>query len=321
MKSIIKGTSEIMKKSKYKFLIIFFTNILLFLSIFFIGDFFFFKSEALNYIPDKSYIFTYYKEFLFRDISQKQTEKMLMSELDYHPVKNANSEKNPIVLFGCSFTYGHKIPINSTFHEVLSQYTNRPIYDRSYHGFGVNQMLYQLKNEKLYQIINKKPDYIIYTYIPDHIRRLYMPCLYTIYQYRGAFYKLNKNKKELSLRKNSMLYDRFSIVTFLYTKLFENQYKKDADSLLLTHFWEAKKEVNIHWGEDTKFIILKYFEDSVFNAIQPELEKAGYIIIDRNDLVPFKEFDKNYCLSEIDSHPNAIVWNEITKKLQRVINL
>lgn len=170
----------------------------------------------------------HYGDFAFRKISVKQTNKMIIDgeRIEYHEILNSDSVEKPILIFGCSFAYGYKISIEKTLHKVLAKYTSRPVYDRSYAGWGINQMLYQLSNEKFYEII-PEPEYVIYVYLSDHVRRLYQPCLYSIFQYYGAFYHLVNGK--LMLKKTRIFYDRFNLVARTYDKFFSPYPKKNKE--------------------------------------------------------------------------------------------
>ena len=226
---------------------------------------------------------------------------------------NEESKESPILLFGCSFVYGHRIPFEKSMHKVLQKYTTRPVYDRSYHGWGVNQMLYQLKNPEFYKIIPQKPYKIIYVYMPDHINRLYKPCMYSIYEYYGAFFKFDKFGK-LVKRKDFDGYNRFNLTAHIYDSINKEKDKEKIKKFLYNHFAEAKTEIEKHW-KDTDFIILEYFPDEIFESIKPDLKKHGFIVIDRNELVKFEYGDERYCLDKTDGHPNQNAWEAVIPKL------
>lgn len=101
-------------------------------------------------------------------------------------------KNRPIILFGCSFTYGQNLEQNQTMSYKLSQYTNRAVINRAHSGWGIQHMLWQLKNDKeLTKIPN--PEYIIYTFIPDHIGRLYSFCYFNHEWYLSPAYKILRN--------------------------------------------------------------------------------------------------------------------------------
>ena len=83
-----------------------------------------------------------------------------------------NKDLKPIVLFGCSFAFGFGIDDEQTFSYKLSKYTNRTVYNRGLCGGGIQHVLYQLRREDFYKEI-PEPEYVIYLYISNHIRRMY----------------------------------------------------------------------------------------------------------------------------------------------------
>ena len=303
---------------KFVFVLVF---VITFLIAFFLSDFYVFRQEAIEYInAGNSYIVKKYVQFITRDTSPEAYRKNIIfpsSDCINH-VQHRESKEGPVLLVGGSFTFGHQIPKEKTLHRVLAKYCSRPIYDRSYSGYSVNQMLYQLQDEAFYKIV-PEPEYIIYTYIPDHIRRLYQPCMFSISQYYGAHYSMKKDKNGnyyLKHRKYPLFYDRFNFVArIIDIKPFDiaNDYSR---LFLKQHFIEAKKAVDKHW-QNVKFIILVYYDDDTFyfEQIQEDLEKIGYIVIERNDLVPFKDKDIRYSLNENDGHPNDKAWDAIVPKL------
>ncbi len=63
--------------------------------------------------------------------------------IDSVDVKNT---KSPVILFGCSFTFGAGLNDNETFSYKLSKYTGRNVYNRGLSGYGVQHMLYMLND-------------------------------------------------------------------------------------------------------------------------------------------------------------------------------
>lgn len=295
-----------------------FWNLTVIAAVFFLFDFLIFyidTKKAINTNVKNIYIF--YKEFY----SKSSTNKTLVDEyiLDknnhYRRIVNKTSVKKPILLFGCSFTYGHKIPENTIFSEVLGKYTGRPVYNRAMHGFGVQQMLFQLENKEFYNII-PQPEYIIYTYIGDHVRRMYLPSVLFVREYYDIRYKY-KNSTLMrccnnKLNKKTILIS--AIESFLYKKKLYRSNLKKNEELLKQHLLTSKKYVDINWP-GTKFVILAYLDTKELDDISNELKEAGFIIINRKDIAPFDDFDTRFCLSSIDVHPNENAWEYIVPKL------
>lgn len=301
-----------------------FWNLTVIIAVFFLFDFliFYFDTrKALNFNLKKTY--NLYKEFY----SNNSTNKVLFDNyiLDknnfYRKTINQNSPKKPILLFGCSFTYGHKIPEDKIFSEVLGKYTKRPVYNRAMHGFGVQQMLFQLENKEFYNII-PQPEYIIYTYIGDHIRRMYLPSVIFVREYYDIKYK---NKNGILIRCQNNKFNKKTILInaiedFLYEKELYHSNLKEKEILLKNHLLAAKKYVDINWP-GTKFVIFAYLDTKELDDISGELKNAGFIIVNRKDIAPFDDFDTGFCLSNTDVHPNEHAWEYIVPRLTEVLGI
>ena len=68
-----------------------------------------------------------------------------------------------------------------------------------------------------------------------------------------------------------------------------------------------KKEVEKHWGNDIKFVIIRYFntsnplEDELFN----ELKQKGFVVFNLYDYIDTKQ--EKYQIKE-KVRPNALFW-------------
>lgn len=83
-----------------------------------------------------------------------------------------NSDKSDILWFGCSFAIGANLKYEQTPCYKISKLTNRSCINRAKSATGLQFMYYQFQNEDLKKIA-PNVDFIIYTFIPDHIFRLY----------------------------------------------------------------------------------------------------------------------------------------------------
>lgn len=215
--------------------------------------------------------------------------------------------------------------------------TNRTVFNQGYSGFGLSPMVWFSKNEDFYKDIESlsdtKPEYVIYIFIVDHVRRLYEE-RYGSNDFKTYIgYKQFKNE----LKENYPLYlqlNRFYIFRQLYRSIIEpyftntKNFDKNFD-LLKLHFKEARKEFQKHYP-DTKFIIIKHpcgydtvFKDFRYYAYETnrwkELEDDGFIIFDLN-----KEFNEDFKSTDLtlpDGHPNAKAWNLVISKLVSKLNM
>ena len=131
------------------------------------------KGISLN-----NYITSFYQTYISIIKSNIEINKKFFRPMPSSSQDN-NKEKLPIILLGCSFTYGDNLSETETFSHVLSKYSNRNVYNLGLGGRSPRTMLYlmrenfQFTKEKLLNN-NLNFEYIIYTYISDHKRRLYV---------------------------------------------------------------------------------------------------------------------------------------------------
>lgn len=55
--------------------------------------------------------------------------------------------KPPILLLGCSYTYGHRLKYEETFGLKLSQFAKRHVINKAVCRYGVNTALFQLQHD------------------------------------------------------------------------------------------------------------------------------------------------------------------------------
>ena len=250
-------------------------------------------------------------------IPNKSLEKNLIISKALRKIENKNSNKEPIIVFGCSYANGAGLKRDKTFSARLGQITKRPIYNRAMSGMGPQYTYYQVSNDKFYNIV-PKPEYVIYVYIQSHIPRMYMGG--SGYLNRYIYYKKNNSDYGKKLKRDYFR-EIFARPYLIYNLNIENKNKisenptiKDL-SLLKLYFLEIKKEMESRWGNDFKFVILLYEKESYINKIRPifpELEKNGIEIIDINKLSNINFKKKEYQISDNNPHPNEKAWEEIT---------
>lgn len=229
--------------------------------------------------------------------------------------------KKPIVIFGCSYAFGYNLENNETLSYKLSHQAKVPVYNRAYSGWGIQHMLYQVKNELFYKKV-PEPQYAIYIYIPDHINRLYYN---SFLSYDTICEKFNLRYKEENgtlkeIPHNNLILNQFQRL-YLINKI--NQHliinsiktKKDYD-FALKHFVEAKKEMGKHW-ENTKYVVLFYTSSQNENYLKNRLKENDFIVIDADEITNKNLCDNKYMRK--DFHPNEEAWNvvipELIKKL------
>lgn len=235
--------------------------------------------------------------------------------------------KRPIILFGCSYTYGSGLNENQTFSHKLSELTKRPVYNRGICGGSLQHMIYQLdKDSDLNRI--KNPEYIIYTFFPGQISRLH---LFSFQPFETVLYlKYKETNHRLAEEKPlcTFLYRFYSIRTLDSTlgtnkSLLQNQKNRNENfDLIKLFFTQAKKQTDKKYP-GAKFVILIYNDFHgcwyVGTPRWKELEKEGFIVINTDDLTRANLELKKYKLK--DTHPNETAWNIITPSLAKKLKL
>ena len=96
----------------------------------------------------------------------------ILKSTGYYPLnkfkkfeRNENNTKLPILLLGCSYTYGELLEEDKDFSEKLGTQSGRHIYNMGMSGQGPMAGLTLLEIEEKNKTIDKEPEYIIYTYM------------------------------------------------------------------------------------------------------------------------------------------------------------
>ncbi len=242
-------------------------------------------------------------------------------------VEGEKYENKPIMLFGCSFANGPRLKKEQKLAYKLAILTKRPIYNYSLPGYGVQPMLYFFSHDMNPDV---KPEYIIYTFIDDHIRRLYngyehtTPHCYFIpikyFEIGGKFYEYYVpcpriiGSYWLAKLKDKIYYDYY--------------YSQDVDKnfdLLKAYFLQSRK-LAIKKFPNAKFVIFiyDYFPDRKKYAQSKrwsELEKEGFIIINSADFKNGQLLETREFSLPNDNHPNAKAWDLIVPQLVAKLNL
>lgn len=231
----------------------------------------------------------------------------------------------PIVIFGCSYAYGYNLSKEQTFSYKLANTTMRPVYNRAWTGWSIQHMLYQTRLEKFYKQI-PEPEYVIYVYLNDHLRRLYLMSFAAwniLAEEQNLRYKEKdghliqiQNKNPL-LRQIKRLYLTNELHRMYVEKYILKNHKKCYD-FALKHFIESKNEMQKHW-KNTKYIILFYNDTSDNKVFKTNLEKNGFIIIDSSDLTDRNLKDEAYMMP--NEHPTEAAWDLLVSPIVKELNL
>lgn len=221
---------------------------------------------------------------------------------------------------GCSYTYGRLLKDNETFGSILSDYTNKSVYNWGISSTSPREILYLLQHKDIISKLIKdensdKVEYVIYTFISDHIFRLY----YNLAEY-SPIYKL-KNNTELVYKKNSIYNATFFSREIQKIKYYFSS-DEDKNNLFYIYINSIDKEIKKNFkykNKETKFIILVYGDNSIIDWDKISKIDDNIIIVKITDIIETNIDDDKYVISKYDCHPNAQAWNLIVPALMKYI--
>ncbi len=242
-------------------------------------------------------------------------------------------KKKPIWLFGCSFVYGVDVakgnpPDSQIFSAVLSEYTKRPVYNRAFPAWGVQHMLYQLQEGEIYKEL-PAPEFVIFTFIPDHARRL-NKITYGFWN-DGAY--LRYTLKDGKLKEESpileplwKMYSVKALLSYLDYYVYGSSKNRDKNfDLIESMFIASRKEIDSHY-KNVKFVILKYKGADDFDPWYVdtnrwgELEKQGFIVLRAEELAGNDLLDRKYLAGD-EYHPTRQAWEVVVPELSTKLEL
>lgn len=293
----------------------------------------FFESKQKYSSKKRNFVFPKYfiKVSKFEDAYKHSTKREL------RPIQNPQSKEQPILIFGCSYAYGYIFDNTETISYILSKYSNRPIINRSINGWGIQHMLYQLKEDKSFTSSVKTPKYIFYVLMDNgmHFYRLFHTNFPNILDNQYYFtYKLKNN--EFERRKPFLnLYYNFAITRHIYNKMVVKYVEKSLAindpqlyDLIVSYFLTINNTIkNLTWGneknltdETPQFIILT-FEGNNEQYWKPQLEQHGIKVINIAELIGIDNLsqpEKGFFMPEKAAHPNGKLWKEVVPKLKEL---
>lgn len=315
-----------------KILKIIFINFLFLIAIFLIAEIISFiigYKMQYNFILNKQgtfdYMFSRYYANVTREYYDVPNEKM-------RKIAGKNFKKNPIILFGCSVTYGNLLKDNENFSGVLSKITKRPVYNMAGDGWTLTHMLKNLQSNPTIENIN--PDYIIYTFITDQKRRLYF--------YQGwphdtglyLRYKIDRKNNLVEVKEKYPFYWRSAFVKTMqiYIQQMNINNTEKTTKLMLKILDESVKIMKQRYPH-AKLIMLLYSdidcEQGERDILQTNtylsdyelktIKEMGFEVVNIEEEMGFPTCTFSY---KIDNHhPSAKFWNEFTPKLVKKFNM
>ena len=234
---------------------------------------------------------------------------------------------NFLVLFGCSFTYGHGLEAN----ETIPYYLGKELPDYYPLNYGIvgsaaNLTVALLESRDLKKEISQKNGIAIYSYIDNHLERIIGSNYWAYSQPSAPYYKLKDGKAQ----RNGTFESGRPLQTYIQKKLFESNYRKKFNIGYPFFLTKSDRETVCGVMEQMKIEFLKQYPDSKFYInflpgsgrdfpyLSRCLKKRNVSFIDtRNALNGY-----NVPLSiPIDGHPNANSNRIVTNALIQLLKL
>ena len=310
-----------MNKKILKFLKILSVNILIIIVLLFFAEMYFVVEKYNEYrifTPadkfEKMSFFEHSKSILRLFISRFRYSTGSFYKADrFREIYGSEYKNKPgIILLGCSYTYGVNINSNETFSAVLSDTIKRTVDNLGLPGEGIRGILNIISSDRVlnqFNIDKNNIQYVIYLYMYDHQRRLYINLhagepLYKIQN--GTLVKRNINRFLL----NSYITFRFRENAYIHSDVNYNwklfcMYLRAIEQEIHKNFRNGDKE--------TKFVVLVYVPSNG-NEDWSLLENDNIEIVEANDLVEFDVASDEY-KSFDGAHPNALLWQLLVPAL------
>ncbi len=314
-----------------KFLKLIFINLILLILLLFILEVLSFIKLAETY-NEKLDVYNTFEYFKYKRIYNKTREN---NPYKFRPIEYRNPHKRPILLFGCSYTYGHTLKDNETLSRKLEDYTNRTVINRGFNGEGASLIYFQasdpiiMKNIERSLIppktkekdVNTDFEYIIYTFISGHPKRNFLYKINIFDRYFNLRYELKNNKLERRIIKHTLLHSSYTF------KLFYNFINNKFIPSNTYQELVFKAEI-----EESFKLLKKYYPNSkIAIIIYPDgqndiyINKASQILKDFKDVTFIKVadyipdiYDDKYWLY---NHPSPYALDKLVPIIAKELNI
>lgn len=326
-----------MKKKLKKFVVV---NIVLFLAIIVVGEFaalFTYRHKCMPLLKIHSKAYENPKEFIRKNSPHWELpkkfdyDKNIMYFVEGREYLSENSKKRPIITIGDSYTYGAHLAEKQTLAFKLHEQTARTTYNRGVSATGP-QCVYRQLSDKDFKKQIPDAEYVIYTFIYDHLFRN----IRTLRDLYGTNIELGY------VLKNGKLVERTYPFWFMYGSLLIRTIIDYANSItysdeiqnglpLFLKIMEESVNQMKHLYPNSKFVFIEFPEGACCavdydgsrrldeNTLN-NLKDLGIIYIYAPDLVGHDFCESKYRVSDKD-HPSELAWDEFVPKLVEKLNL
>ncbi|MHA2203815.1 MAG: hypothetical protein ACW991_09010 [Candidatus Hodarchaeales archaeon] len=245
------------------------------------------------------------------------------------PYKPEMKNKNFLLFFGGSFTFGEGLEDIETIPYFTGQYSkNHTPYNYGFHGHSAAEMLIKLQTETIPEEIEQDRGILIYTFMDAHIIRVVgsMRVVTTWGKNRPYFYlddsdAIQRNGDFESGRPGLMLFysllAKSSILELLNLDI-PNKIE-DKHFYLFTRIVEEALTSYKKQFPESDFYLLIYPGSQYASLLKGFLDKRKIPYLDYSKL--FNRSDPKYFIAPEDLHPNAYSNQIVSEKIARDLGL
>ena len=256
----------------------------------------------------------YRYKFKYEDLS------VMINHEPIYRQKVSFGDKHKILVFGCSYAYGAQLEEQDTFGYLLAKNYNSTVYNRSYPGFGIQHMYYQIISKTFENTLgDENIDTVIYVHMNDHVNRLYSCYWSSVFenQYNIRYFLKDGTLKqrETKFPMIDSLFITKGIRTVLYNHYSKYQkFKEDSEKLIITLLDESQNKIKEKYP-NARFILIDYLDESL-KPLKKQINSAGWEYISTTDIIPEGiDLSAEEYHFENDPHPNGVAWNLIVNSM------
>ncbi len=276
------------------------------------------KNEAFKQQADKA---------KFNNTQNFQTKYKILE--DFNPTVFRNSfikdtNKTPIIWLGCSFAEGAGLEDIQTPCYKISNLTGRSCINKAKGATGTQYMYYQITGKDL-KTEYPNVDFVIYTFIWNHLHRLHNYQVNPLIDMFNLKYKIDKHGNIVEDKPLfKPLYSSFFIRRILNKQVSKN-IKKEEETFELFNAIMKQSAITVHQlYPNAKFIMIEFPELSKKELPQSEKDKLksyGIELIKATDYMRnIDVYNKKYWQSD-EIHPKEELWDLILPKIVKQYNI
>ncbi len=246
---------------------------------------------------------------------QYKTQYRLLEPFNTTLFRNSfiKDNANNIVWFGCSFAEGAGLNDNQTPCYKISELTGKSCINKAKGATGAQFMYYQINDDKIMDDA-KTADFIIYTFIWNHIQRLYNYQVNPLIDMFNLRYKIiDGNLVDITPQFNP-LYSSFFVKRILNKFVFEQAKQESYNFRLFNKIMKETYNISQKRYPNSKFIFIEFPELSKKELPDyevKELESYGIKVIRVKDIIGNIDiYDPKYWLPD-NIHPTEQAWDLI----------